>query len=106
MHTRLIAKRMLTVADVANKMYFCLLLPFTDVFCYFAKDIRGILAIVHYLALWVRQPASSATQHNLRLRVVVVTQRDISSSAEDLEQIKILLEEATTANIEDFPFKI
>jgi len=43
----------LTLSKSANKIYFRLLLPFNNVFCFFADNIRKLQPIMQRLALWL-----------------------------------------------------
>jgi hypothetical protein len=43
----------LTLSESADKIYFRLLSLFTNVFCFFADDVRKFRLIVQRLALWL-----------------------------------------------------
>ena len=75
------------VADIADRIYHRLLLPFADVICLFATDLGGIEKTVHRLALWMDNGPLSTIEARPWLFIVV----DEGPEAEALATFRDLL---------------
>ncbi len=58
----------------ADRIYFRLLLPFTDVFCFFALDLGGLQPIAHRIASWLDSGHSSTTPVIVSPQIIIVTE--------------------------------
>ena len=58
---------------IVGSVYPQLLLPFTDVFCFFSADIGGLRQVACYLAAWIERGHSSTLPKSTYPRVVIVT---------------------------------
>jgi len=92
----------LTLSKSADKIYFRLLSPFTNVFCFFADDVRKFRLIVQRLALWLDLGQPSTLPKSTCPKVLIVTERreDVSANNEsDLRVFKQMLSEETTMDV-------
>jgi hypothetical protein len=92
------------LSESADKIYFRLLSPFTDVFCFFADDIGKFRPIVQCLALWLDLGQPSTLPKSTRPKVLIVTERgeDIQGDDEsDLRVFKQILSEETTIDVSE-----
>ena len=88
-----------TLSESADKIYFRLLSPFTDVFCFFADDVGKFRPIVQRLALWLDLGQPSTLPKSTRPKVLIVAERgeDVPGDDEsDLKAFKRMLSEETT----------
>jgi len=70
----------------ADNLYFRLLSPFTDVFCFFAADLGGLQPIARRIASWLALGRPSMLPPNTHPQIVIVTE----SSAPELQESRIL----------------
>jgi hypothetical protein len=61
------------LTDIASTVYFKLLSPFADVFCFFAADLGGLRPIIKQLAAWLDLTKTSLLPESSRPQVVIVT---------------------------------
>jgi hypothetical protein len=93
-----------SLAGAADRIYSQLLLPFTDVFCFFAEDVGKFQPIVQRLALWLDLGPPSTLPRSTRPRVLVVTERvagDPGDDESDLRDFTRMLGEETTMDISE-----
>ena len=92
-----------TLSDSANNIYFRLLSPFTDVFCFFANDVGKFKPIVQRLALWLDLGQPSTLPKSTRPKVLIVIEReeDVTGGESDLSVFKRMLREETTMDISE-----
>jgi hypothetical protein len=93
-----------TLSESADKIYFRLLSPFTDVFCFFADDVGKFRPIVQRLALWLDLGQPSTLPKSTRPKVLIVTERgeDVQGDDEsDLRVFKQMLSEETTMDVSE-----
>jgi hypothetical protein len=93
-----------TLSESADKIYFRLLSPFTDVFCFFADDVGKLKPIVQRLALWLDLGQPSTLPKSTRPKVLIVTEReeDVQGDDEsDLRAFKQMLSEETTMDVSE-----
>jgi hypothetical protein len=93
-----------TLSESADKIYFRLLSPFTDVFCLFADDVGKFRPIVQRLALWLDLGQPSTLPRSTRPKVLIVTERgkDVQGDDEsDLRVFKQMLSEETTMDVSE-----
>lgn len=91
-----------TLSECADRLYFKLLSPFADVFCFFADDVGGLRPIVQRLAIWLDLGQPSTLPESTRPKIIIVIERDgddyngdeLASSA-----FKQMLSEETTIDI-------
>jgi hypothetical protein len=91
-----------TLSACADKIYFRLLSPFTDVFCFFADDVGQFRPIVQRLALWLDLGQPATLPKSTRPKVLIVTQRRedaIGDDKTDLRVFKQMLNEETTLDV-------
>jgi hypothetical protein len=92
------------LAGSADRIYFRLLSPFTDVFCFFADDVGKFRPIVQRLALWLDLGQPSTLPRSTRPKVLVVTERGVGDPGDDesdLRDFTRMLSEETTMDITD-----
>ena len=93
-----------TLSDSADKIYFRLLSPFTDVFCFFADDVGKFRPIVQRLALWLDLGQPSTLPKSTRPKVLIVTERGEDAPGDDesdLRGFKQMLSEETTMDVSE-----
>jgi hypothetical protein len=93
-----------TLSKSADKIYFRLLSPFTDVFCFFADDIGKFRPIVQRLALWLDLGQPSTLPKSTRPKVLIVTERGEDAPGDDesdLMVFKRMLSEETTMDVSE-----
>jgi hypothetical protein len=93
-----------TLSEYADKIYFRLLSPFTDVFCFFADDVGKSRPIVKRLALWLDLGQPSTLPKSTRPKVLIVTERGkdvIGNDESDLRVLKQMLSEETTMDVSE-----
>ena len=93
-----------SLSESADKIYFRLLSPFTDVFCFFADDVGKFKPIVYRLARWLDLGQPSSLPKSTRPKVLIVTEReeDIPGDDEsDLVVFKRMLGEETTMDVSE-----
>lgn len=90
-----------TLSETANRICFKLLSPFTDVFCFFANDIRGFKPIVQRLALWLDLGRPLTLLRATRPKLLIVTERtNVKEDDEsDLNVFKRMLRKETTMDV-------
>jgi len=87
-----------------DKIYFHLLLPFADVFCFFSADVGGFRQIARHLAVWLEKVQPSTLPRNTRPRVVIVTEKIPPGAEREKEAKKAflwLLREETTRDLSE-----
>ena len=84
-----------SLADHADKLYFRLLAPFSDVFCFFAADLGGLRPIVERLAVWLDLGRPSNLSKATRPSILIVTEQGQAEEA-TLSEFKQMLTEETT----------
>ena len=77
-----------TLPESANNIYFRLLSPFTDVFCFFANDIRQFRPIVQRLALWLDLGQLSTLSKSTRPKVLIVTKQGEEVLGDDKSDLR------------------
>jgi hypothetical protein len=90
------------LAGSADRIYFRLLSPFTDVFCFFADDVGKFRPIVQRLALWLDLGQPSTLPRSTRPKVLIVTERGVGDPGDDesdLRDFTRMLSEETTMDI-------
>ena len=93
-----------TLAESADKIYFRLLSPFTDVFCFFADDVGKLRPIVQHLALWLDLGQPSTLPKSTRPKVLIVVERDKDVHSDDeaaSRTFKQMLSEETTVDVSE-----
>ncbi|KAL5344410.1 hypothetical protein ACLOAV_010670 [Pseudogymnoascus australis] len=92
-----------TLSESADRIYFRLLSPFTDVFCFFADDVGKFKPIVQRLALWLDLGQPSTLPKSTRPKVLIVTERgDAHNNDEsDLKAFKLMLSSETTIDVSE-----
>ncbi|OBT56258.1 hypothetical protein VE04_05114 [Pseudogymnoascus sp. 24MN13] len=92
-----------TLSESADRIYFRLLSPFTDVFCFFADDIGKFKPIVQRLALWLDLGQPSTLPKSTRPKVLIVTERDVAhgNDESDLVAFKRMLSNETTIDFSE-----
>jgi hypothetical protein len=92
-----------TLSDSADRIYFRLLSPFTDVFCFFADDVGKFKPIVQRLALWLDLGQPSTLPKSTRPKVLIVTERDDAhnNNESDLKAFKRMLSNETTMDVSE-----
>jgi hypothetical protein len=91
-----------SLSESADKIYFRLLSPFTDVFCFFADDVGKFRPIVQRLALWLDLGQPSTLPKSTRPKVLIVTERGegvLGDDESDLRDFKRMLSEETTMDV-------
>jgi len=89
------------VSESTDRIYFRLLLPFTDVFCFFADDIGGLKSVVHRLALWLDLGQPSTLPSATRPKVLIVLERDEGDDESDSTAFRWMLSEETTIDVSE-----
>lgn len=77
--------------DLALAMHCRLLLPFTDVFCFFASDMGGFRIVARHLARWLNSNPMPLLPVFVKPRVVVVTDKIPPTKLREAEARKALL---------------
>ncbi|OBT48514.1 hypothetical protein VE00_01410 [Pseudogymnoascus sp. WSF 3629] len=92
-----------TLSESADRIYFRLLSPFTDVFCFFADDVGKFKPIVQRLALWLDLGQPSTLPKSTRPKVLIVTERDDAhnNNESDLKAFKRMLSNETTMDVSE-----
>nr|MDZ8056626.1 hypothetical protein [Nostoc sp. EkiNYC01] len=93
-----------TLKSLEQSIFGSLLLPFTDVFCFFASDIGGFRVIAQQLAGWLRGPATSTVPLLTKPSVVIITDKICPTRQREIEARKgllWLLQEETQRDILD-----
>ena len=93
-----------TLSESADKIYFRLLSPFTDVFCFFADDVGKFRPVVQRLALWLDLGQPSTLPKSTRPKVLIVTERGEDAPGDDesdLRDFKRMLSEETTMDVSE-----
>lgn len=92
-----------TLSECADRIYFRLLSPFTDVFCFFADDVGKFKPIVQRIALWLDLGQPSTLPKSTRPKVLIVTERDDAHSNDesDLMAFKRMLSNETTMDFSE-----
>ncbi|KAH7363976.1 patatin-like phospholipase-like protein [Rhexocercosporidium sp. MPI-PUGE-AT-0058] len=93
-----------TFSEAADRTYFRLLSPFTDVFCFFADDLGQLQPVVKRLALWLDLGQPSYLPKSTRPKVLVVVERGGEFHGDDESasiSFKQMLSEETTIDIAD-----
>jgi hypothetical protein len=90
-----------TLSESANRIYFKLLSPFTDVFCFFADDVGRFKPIVQRLALWLDLGRPSTLPRATRPKILIVTERTNAKKDDesDLNVFKRMLRKETTMDV-------
>ncbi|KAH7111753.1 hypothetical protein B0J11DRAFT_598320 [Dendryphion nanum] len=90
--------------QIAAGIYFKLLFPFTDVFCFFCDDLGGLKQVACHLAAWLEHGDLSTLPRSTHPRVVVVTEK-IPLGAESEKEARTtllwLLREETTKDLSE-----
>jgi hypothetical protein len=92
----------LTLSKSANNIYFNLLLPFTNVFCFFADNVRKFRPIVQRLALWLDLGQLSTLPKSTCPKILIVTKggEDVpSNNKSDLRVFKRMLSKETIMDV-------
>lgn len=87
----------------AESLYFDLLFPFTDVYCFFCDDLGGLKQIARRLAAWLEGP-SMVPPGSTHPRVVVVTEKiPPGAQSEDDARMTLLwlVRQETTKNLSE-----
>lgn len=79
------------VDDLASVMHCRLLLPFTNVFCFFASDMGGFRIVARHLARWLNSDPMSPVPVFVKPRVVVVTDKIPPTKQREAEARRALL---------------
>jgi len=93
-----------TLSESADKIYFRLLSPFTDVFCFFADDVGKLRPIVQRLAIWLDLGQPSSLPKSTRPKVLIVIERDEDVYGDDesaSRAFKQMLSEETTMDVSE-----
>jgi len=69
--------------NATDTLYFRLLSPFTDVFCFFAADLGGLPPIVDRVASWLNMGRASTLPATTHPRIVIVTESTVSEPQEN-----------------------
>ena len=88
-----------TLSDAADKIYFRLLSPFADVFCFFAADVGGFRPIVHRLALWLDLGIPSTLPKVTHPRILIVVESSQNEDGSALRAFTQMLRDETTRDI-------
>jgi hypothetical protein len=91
-----------TLSECADKIYFRLLSPFTNVFCFFAEDVKRFRPIIHCLALWLDLGQPSTLPKSTCPKVLIVTERReevLANNKSDLRVFKRMLGKETTMDV-------
>lgn len=75
-----------SLQKAADNVYFRLLSPFTDVFCFFAADLGGLQPIARRIATWLDLGQPSTLPPETHPQIVIV----VESSAPELQESHIL----------------
>ena len=76
----------LSLQKAADNLYFRLLSPFTDVFCFFSADLGGLQPIARRIASWLDLGQPSSLPLSTHPQIVIVTE----SSTPELQEYRIL----------------
>jgi hypothetical protein len=93
-----------TLSESADKIYFRLLSPFTDVFCFFADDVGKFETVVQRIALWLDLGQPSTLPKSTRPKVLIVTERDEDAEGDDESDLRTfmqMLSEETTMDVSE-----
>jgi hypothetical protein len=89
-----------SVDQYMNGIYSQLLLPFVDVFCFFADDLGGFEPIAHHLATWLEQSHIVTLPESARPRVAIVTDKiPLGGEIEAKKTFLWLLAEETSKDV-------
>jgi hypothetical protein len=92
----------MNLRESVDHMYFRLLSPFTDVFCFFAVDLKGLRPIACRLASWMDRGQPSTLPKTTRPHLVVVVETNSSKpryEATALRTLKQILRRRTRRDI-------
>jgi hypothetical protein len=96
-----------TLDQSTDKIYSHLLLPFTNVYCFFSANVSGFRQIARHLAVWLQTAHLSTLSRNTYPRVVIVTKKILPGAEEEKEAKKAFLlllgEEMTSDLYEQIP---
>lgn len=81
----------------ADRLYFRLLSPFTDVFCFFASDLGGLQPIARVIAAWMNTGQPSTLPATARSQIIIVTEPSATEGQESqtLDRFLLLLAQET-----------
>lgn len=85
------------VQAAADSLYFRLLSPFTDVFCFFASDLGGLQPIARVIAAWMNAGQPSTLPATARSQIIIVTEPSATEGQESriLDRFLLLLAQET-----------
>lgn len=92
------------LSESADKIYFRLLSPFTDVFCFFADDVGSFGPIVKRLASWLDLGQPSTLPRSTRAKILIVTERAEDVPGDDESDLKVfnrILRDETTMDVSE-----
>jgi hypothetical protein len=72
--------------DAADQIYFRLLSPFTDVFCFFAADLGGLKPIAQRIASWLDNSQPSTLPTTTHSQIIIVTE----ASEPELQESRLM----------------
>lgn len=84
-----------------DNVYFRLLSPFTDVFCFFAVDLGGLRPIASCLAYWLDKGHPSTLPKATRPQILIVIDANGSKSWEESAALRILRQMIRTTTRRD-----
>jgi hypothetical protein len=93
-----------TLFVFVNKIYLRLLLLFTNVFCFFADNIKQFKPIIQRLALWLDLGQASTLPKSTCLKVLIITKQKkdvLGDNKSDLKVFKQMLSKKTTINVSE-----
>ncbi|KAH9204856.1 patatin-like phospholipase-like protein [Leptodontidium sp. 2 PMI_412] len=93
-----------TLDGTTDTIYSRLLLPFTDVFCFFSADLGGFRQIARHLAVWLEKGQPSTLPSSTYPRVIIVTEKIPLGAEREKEAKKAflwLLREETTHDLSE-----
>ena len=93
-------------SDLAARVYPRLLLPFTDVFCFFSTDLGGFRQIAIQIAAWLEKGSSLTLPKSTHPRVIIISDKIPFGTASEYEArtafLWMLSEETTKDPLEQF----
>ncbi|KIV98622.1 uncharacterized protein PV09_09590, partial [Verruconis gallopava] len=73
-HHSLLQPHTSSLNDVANALFYNLLYPFTDIFCFFASDLGGFRQISRRIAAWIETESFTNLPSCTNPKVIIVTE--------------------------------
>ena len=89
----------------ALSIYSRLLLPFTDVFCFFSADVGGFRQIARYMAVWLERAQISTLPRSTLSKVIIVAEEMSPGAEREKEARKAflwMLREETTRDLFEY----